>query len=135
MIKILFVTLFVLALAVNGFAHPTPPTATIAIDAYSGKGTEDTVGFFLYHQKGKGCSLLLWDDTKTIDIGMPTNLTADGLQNYWAIDPLWGLKATNCVQLTAFDAAGNESAFATVVVTGDNVGWFGIARGKGIKSK
>jgi hypothetical protein len=110
------------------YALPTPPAMTVVIDAYT---DSSAVGFWLYSQDGAACDSEKWSDSRRVDIGMPTR-SADGLRDEWTVQPPWGLKATDCLQLTARDAAGNESAFATVAAVGNNVGWFGIPNGKNV---
>lgn len=127
--KSILVMLTFLVLAGSCFALPTPPATTISIDAYS---DPDAIGFWLYIQDGQACDPAKWSDARRVDLGLPTlNATTD--RSEWDVSVVTELKATDCVAVTAYDAAGNESAFSTIVAPGDNVGWFGIPNGKGLK--
>lgn len=126
-----FVFAFMLA-ACSVQALPTPSISRIGIDAYT---DSNGVGFFLYWHKGGNCAdLTRYTDAQKLDPGLPTR-SADGLRDEWVADPAWGLKATTCTQMTAYDVAGNESQFASVAVLDDNRGWYGIDRGNNYKNQ
>lgn len=129
--QLILTALAVLVLVNCAHALPTPPASTVSIDAYN---DADATGFWLYIQDGQSCDSSKWVDTRRVDVGMPTRNVVTG-RDEWDVSALVELKATDCVALTAYDAAGNESAFNTIVSPGDNVGWFGITNGKNLTAQ
>jgi len=114
--------IFVLALmliATSALAGPTPTAKQLFWDDYT---DPDGIGFNLYWAMQKEPSPRAYDDTRRIDIGRPDPEQVIIL----SIKP--NAKSSMCFQLTAYDAAGNESDFSNEVC-----GFMGIEKPKNLR--
>ena len=96
-----------------GHGSPTPVDQTLAWDTYT---DPDGIGFFLYWAP-EAENPRQYIDTRKIDLGRPDP------EQVIVKDVLPAAKGSLCFKLTAYDAAGKESAWSEP----DVCGFFGLS--------
>ena len=114
----IFILSFLL-IAVPVLSKPTPTVTQLFWDDYT---DPDGIGFNLYWAMEKESAPRVYDDTRRIDIGRPDP------EQILILSAKPNAKSSMCFQLTAYDAAGNESAFSNEVC-----GFMGIANPKNLR--
>ena len=117
-IPALFVTFSILLVSCSPPPHgsPTPVDGSIAWDTYT---DSDGIGFFLYWAP-EAESPRQYIDTRKVDLGRP-------FPEQIIVKDFMPPRGSLCFKLTAYDAAGNESAWSN-----EDCGYFGFTGPSGL---
>ena len=115
-------------------ALPTPKATEVRWDAYT---DPDGIGMWVYYCKPTAapCADTDFIDLKRTNVNKPAQDPVTNQHVVNVLNSIADVRAKLCFRVTAYDAAGNESAFGTLAAGEDGCGWFGIANTKNQKLK